>query len=48
MADCWHLKGANQGPIKPTMMTVNAHASTAYIDEPFESDPDYIIVLAMC
>ena len=29
MADCWHLKGANQGPIKPTMMTVNAHASTA-------------------
>ena len=29
MADCWHLKGVNQGPIKPTMMTVNAHASTA-------------------
>ena len=29
MADCWHLKGPNQGPVKPTMMTVNAHSSTA-------------------
>ena len=29
MADCQHLKGANQGPVKPTMMTVNAHARTA-------------------
>ena len=28
MADCWYLKGANQGSTKPTTMTVKAYAST--------------------
>ena len=29
MADCWYLKGANQGSTKLTMMTVKAHVSIA-------------------
>ena len=28
MADCWYLKGPNQGSTKPTMMSVKAHANT--------------------